>query len=228
MVWTRSKLASKVGHRRAELSGRMMAFHVLVEMVDVDAAREHLKEAQVLVERFGGRRFEPQILTYEAKLLRGCGRRVEGVKICERAMVICREVGTEFVGPRVLGELALDTDDPERRRQALHEGECILRTGVVSHNHFHFFANAMDACLDSGEWDEVDRYAAALEDFTRPEPLPWCDFFIARGRALSAHGRGRGDETTIGKLRRLRDEADRVGLRMALPAIDAALAAWHC
>jgi len=82
----------------------------------------------------------------------------------------------------------------------------------------------MDACLDSGEWDEVDRYADALEDFTRVEPLPWCDFFIARGRALSAYGRGQRDETTMEKLRRLHDEADRVGLMMALPEIDAALA----
>ena len=145
------------------------------------------------------------------------------MKHCERAIIICHETGIGFAGPRALGELALDTDDLARRREALHDGECILRTGVVSHNHFIFFANAMDACLESGDWDEVDRYADALEDFTRPEPLPWCDFFIARGRALSAHGRGQGNETTMAKLRRLRDEADRVGFRMALRAIDAAL-----
>jgi class 3 adenylate cyclase/tetratricopeptide (TPR) repeat protein len=219
------ELALKVDHRRAELLGRMMVLQILTEMIDVDAAKEHLKEAWVLVGRLGARRFEPALLTYEAKLLRACGRRVEAMKLCERAMIICREIGVEFTGPRVLGELALDTDDPERRRQALHESECILRMGVVSHNHFYFFRNAMDACLDSGDWDEVDRYAKALEDFTLPEPLPWCDFFIARGRALSAHGRGEGDETTMEKLRRLRGEADRVGLRMALPAIDAVLAA---
>ena len=114
--------AARVGHRRAELLGRVMAFQILVEMIDVGAAREHLKEAQVLVERLGARRFEPQILNYEAKLLRACGRRDEGLKLCERAMVICREIGVEFVGPRVLGELALDTDDLARRREAAARG----------------------------------------------------------------------------------------------------------
>ena len=34
----------------------------------------------------------------------------------------------------------------------------------------------------------VERYAAALEEYTRSEPLPWADFFVARGRALPLAG----------------------------------------
>jgi hypothetical protein len=82
----------------------------------------------------------------------------------------------------------------------------------------------MDAYLETNEWEEVERYARALEEFTRPEPLPWCDFFIARGRILAAYGCGKREDSTIEELRRLRDQAESVGLRRALPALDAAIA----
>ena len=76
-----------------------------------------------------------------------------------------------------------------------------------------------------GDWDEVERYAAALEEFTRPEPLPWSDFFIARGRALAAFGGGSRDDATIAEIRRLRDQAEKIGCKPALPALEQALAA---
>jgi hypothetical protein len=107
----------------------------------------------------------------------------------------------------------------------LDEGEKILQAGAVSHNHFYFYAEGMEACLESQQWEEVERYATALEEFTRAEPLPWCDFFIARGRTLAAYGRGRRDDSTIQGLRGLRDRAERIGLRIALPALDSALTA---
>ena len=83
----------------------------------------------------------------------------------------------------------------------------------------------MEASLRTEDWDGVERHAAALECFTRHEPVPWTRFFIARGRALAAYGRGQRGRATIGGLRRLRDEADRAGLKAALPALDQALAA---
>ena len=63
----------------------------------------------------------------------------------------------------------------------------------------------------------------ALEDYTRPEPLSWCDFFIVRGRVLAAWGRGRRDAEALAELRRLREEAERTGFIIALPALEAAL-----
>lgn len=81
----------------------------------------------------------------------------------------------------------------------------------------------MDAHLETQKWDEVDRYAAALDEYTRPEPLPWSDFMIRRGRALAAYGRGNCTDSTLETLRQLHDEAERVGLRITLPALEAAL-----
>ena len=111
-----------------------------------------------------------------------------------------------------------------RREGFLEEGEAILRSAAISHNQFWFYRDAIEVSLDIGDWLEVERYAVALEDYTRPEPLPWCDLFIARGRALVAHGRDGRDDATMQELKRLRDEAARIGLKTALPALDAALA----
>ena len=79
--------------------------------------------------------------------------------------------------------------------------------------------------LERQDWKLVERYAEALEDFTSIEPLPRTDFFVARGRALEAFGRGSRDDATMQEIKRLRDEAERVGLRTALSALDKALAA---
>jgi hypothetical protein len=76
----------------------------------------------------------------------------------------------------------------------------------------------------AGDWDGAERSAAALEDFTGSEPLPFSDFYIARARALAAGGGDRSDAAALAvKLERLREEGERLGLRVALPAIEMAI-----
>lgn len=115
------------------------------------------------------------------------------------------------------------TDTPDERQRALAEGESLLQKGCVGQNYFWFYRDAMEVCVNTGDWDAAERYAAALEEYTRPEPLPWSDFFIARGRALAAVGRGQRDDALIAELRALHEEAQRVGFKAAVPAIDDAL-----
>ena len=129
------------------------------------------------------------------------------------------------MGPWILGDLAAMTEDPIERRAALAEGEEILRKGAVGHNHFWFFRYAIDASLSSRDWDGAERYSTALEDYTRPEPLPWADFFVRYGRALAAHGRGsRGQQMTC-RLDDLVGEAERLGIGPALGPLRQALVA---
>ena len=85
----------------------------------------------------------------------------------------------------------------------------------------------MQVALELGKYDEVERHAMALEDYTRPEPLPWADFYIAHGRALAAFGRGRRDAALRAEIQRLRSEGERQGLRIALPELEVALARWQ-
>jgi hypothetical protein len=128
-----------------------------------------------------------------------------------------------FHGAYVLGVVALTTADPGVRRRAMREAEDILRSGCVGHNYFWFYRDAIETCLNAGEWDEAERFAAALESYTREEPLPWSDFYITRARALASVGRGKADERTTAALERLNDQALEVGLKSAFPALDRAL-----
>jgi hypothetical protein len=94
--------------------------------------------------------------------------------------------------------------------------------GLAGKN-FWFFRYAIDASLRSRDWDGTERYSSALEDYMRPEPLPWADFFVRYGRALAAHGRGsRGQQMTF-RLDDLVGEAERLGLGPALGALPQAL-----
>jgi hypothetical protein len=81
----------------------------------------------------------------------------------------------------------------------------------------------MNLCLERKNWDEVDRYAQALENYTSAEPTPWSDFFIGYGRSLAAFGRGNRGDATMRKLQHLLDEAERVGLKIAVPRLKESL-----
>jgi hypothetical protein len=61
--------------------------------------------------------------------------------------------------------------------------------------------------------------------YTRSEPLPFADFYIARARALAACGPGQSDTA---ELERLREEGERLGLRVALPEIVKAIEKTGC
>lgn len=76
----------------------------------------------------------------------------------------------------------------------------------------------------AGAWDEVERHAQALEAYMSAEPLPWCTFYIARGRALAAAGSEPSD-AALAELGRPRVEAKAKGLLVALPALEQAPAA---
>jgi tetratricopeptide (TPR) repeat protein len=176
------------------------------------------------VHRLEARRFEQACRLYLARIALAEGRRSEAVELLEQALDISRRTGIGFHGPQILGTFAHALERPEERRRVLAEGEALIRAGCVGHNQLRFYPDAMQVALDLADHDELERYAGALEDYTRPEPLPWSNFFIARGRALAALGRGRRDAALMAEIRGLRDEGERLGLRIALPAIEAALA----
>jgi class 3 adenylate cyclase len=216
--------AGRVGHFRAQINALQIGSQCLLESGEMARAKELLEQSQPLIQRLGAWRFEPFALVFIAKIMAIQGQYADAIQLLERAVMVSRETGPSFAGPMALGALAAVTCDAEVRQTALAEGERLLAAGCVSHNFFWFYRDAMEAALDTGNWDEVDRYAASLETYTRPEPLPWTDFFIARGRALAALGRGRDDAAHSAALIRLQYEGQRLGLMTALPAIEAALA----
>jgi tetratricopeptide (TPR) repeat protein len=218
-----AKAAAKVGHHRAELNARVAAMFALLVQLKLDQCRQEAHAVGALIDHLGARRFEQARLLYLGRIALAEGRRSEAVGFLEAALDVAQATGMGYHGPTVLGALALVLEKPDERRRALAEGEAILHAGCVGHNQLWFYPDAIQAALALGAFDEVERFALALDNFTLPEPLPWSQFFSARGRALGAFGQGRRDGALMTELERLRDEGNHLGLKIALPAIEAAL-----
>lgn len=215
--------AAKVGHLRAELNARVAACFALSNLGDVEAGRCQTELAQSLIRRLGAWRFEASCLRPLGRSMLAEGLRAEALQILHQAVEVCRKTSMPFEGPRTLGTLALAIEDPKERRPVLAEAEEIIQAGCVGHNPLWFYTDAIEVALELVDYDEAERFAAALEDYASPEPLPWTDFFAARGRVLAAIGRGKEDDAIRSELRRLEDEARRLGLILALPRLEAAL-----
>lgn len=220
-------LARAVGHERAEILAQVGCFISLVAMAEMKQARTHIARAKELAERLGAQRFLARALQFEGRIELWEERPAAALGTFHEAMRISRKTGVHYAGPAILADIARTTDDGEERRAALQEGQHLLEGGCVSASYFEFYIGAIESSLRLGDWNDVDHFAAALEDYTRGEPLPLTDLFIARGRALAAVGRGNRDHETLSRLVRLRDRVAQMRLRTALPALDEAIGAVH-
>jgi tetratricopeptide (TPR) repeat protein len=216
--------AWQVGHPRSELAARIIASFILYDMAELEQAREQVERARELALRLGARRYGVPVLVYTAKILVAEGRVPEACSLLEQAAALSSETGPGYFGARTLSELALVTAEREAQQRTLGEAERLLRRGAISSNSLWYYRNAIEAALLAGDWQEAERLAAALESYNRPEPLPWADLFVVRGRVLATYGRGGREEAALQQLRTARDMAFRLGLKVALPALQEALA----
>ncbi len=218
------ELAARIAHARADTVARTSLITVLCYQADWMPARQVAEQGLELARRLGAPRFEAEILMHLGLIGLGRGDRVTAERTLDDAYALGRHTSLAYVGPWILAALAATTTDAAKRRQALAEGESLLAESSVSHNHLHFRQLAIEVALEDGDRSEALRHCTALADYTRSEPLPWSEFFIARGRALAAWTTGqRGDDERL-TLQRLREEAEAVGLYAALPPLKAALA----
>ena len=220
------EFARKVGADRAELNAHHSAAEILLELGDAASVQRHIDRVDVLIDKLGAKRFMSRARHYRAKALLIEGKREQALALLEHARELSLETSPGYVGPLVCAAIALATTDPGHRADALVEGLRLLNEGAVFHNVIEYHRDAIDALIESGDWAAVEQHAAALDEAMGQEPLPYTDFVAARGRALAAHGRGNRGAKTNDELSRLRDTANHVGMRTALPAIEAALDSW--
>ena len=183
--------ATRVGHLRAQMIAHHAAYLCRHSLTEWPEAWGHAEAALALARQLDARRLEAEALAFGAELHWIAGRRSDALADIGQALSISRETGMAFLGPMILGALAVATDDEAVRNAALAEADELLAAGSVSQNHFLFRRNAIEACLRVRAWDHAERHAAALEDYARREPSAWTGFVVARGRALAAHGRRR-------------------------------------
>jgi len=217
--------AIKTHDLRAEMLALVTGGAFWAATGDLVEGKKWLRRGLSITHRLGSRLFEGEYHYLLGRIVIQQGDRKEACRLTRAAIDILRESesGMTFGGPIAFGVLALALEESDQRHKALAEAEAQLNAGSVGHNYLIFYEDAMEVSLQMHEWAEVDRYALALEDYTSAEPLPRCDYFIARGRALAAHGRGRRDKEMTDELQRLQSEARRVGLHFAIPALEVAL-----
>jgi tetratricopeptide (TPR) repeat protein len=216
--------AERVGHRRAAMIGCHIVLLAAMTQGELGMTRRYAEKAIELSRQLGARRFEAEGLWFLAELQRVDGQRKDALVIMRQGVEISRATGMAYLGPALLGGLARITMDAEERRAALAEGEQLLAAGSISHNHIWFYQQAIEAALEQYAWTEAARYARALADYTRSEPLPYVDCIVARANALAAFGRGQPDRTLVDELRAVRAKAEGFGWRSILPELDATLA----
>jgi class 3 adenylate cyclase/tetratricopeptide (TPR) repeat protein len=221
------ELAMRASQPRAEIMAR-----TLVHWVDglirncLDEPERESATVLALTRSLGARRFEAQILGLRAMLALRRGDRPAARELAEAALAVCRQHGMGHIGPWVHGVCALIETDRALRLRWLEEGERQLANGSVSHNHMQLPELAIDALLEIGEWDGVARQCERIRAYTAEEPLPFCEFVIARGTALARCGRGERSEALRATLLRLRQQAQEAELNSFLPGVDRALERW--
>ena len=217
-------LAQRASQPRAEMMARsLVAWLDGVVRDRRDEAEEQAELAQRLVRTLGAKRFESQLLGVSALIALRRGQRQRAQELADTGLEVCREHGMGHRGPWLYGVRALAEPDPLVRRHFLEEGERLLALGCVSHNHIQLRELAIDACLEMGDWDAVERSCERIRNYTAAEPLAMCEFTIARGMALARIGRGERGADLRAALTELREVATRAELNSALPAIEAAL-----
>ena len=217
------EMAAKAGQPRAAIIALNASTIILIDRHDFTMAEEHARTALELAERIGARRFLPVSNNTLARVRLHAGDRAGALDLLETGLAICRETGIAFVGPWMLGAIALATDDPKRREEALREAQAILDRGCVGHNYLRFYRDAIEVSLAMKDWDRADHYATALDKYFRDEPVPWASFIIEQCHAVAELGRGRGTTALLAQIERLREETARLGMRRDLALLEAAL-----
>lgn len=216
-------LTMKLGQARGELISRSTSSWILLDQCEFGLAEDDARKGLQAVEAVGARRFIPLFLDVIARIRLQAGDRAGALDLLDESWEVSRDTGVSFAGPVVLGALALATADPESRLEALRQGDAILGEGSASHNHSRFYRDAIEVCLREQLWDLVDNYATAMEHYFGARSSPWSNFFIARGRALAAAGRGDLGRAEMAQVRRLRDTARSHGILASLPCLEEAL-----
>lgn len=218
-------IAHKVGNRRAETFARMTAGWALVASGELQRAHEEVQTGLELARSLGSSRFETFLRESEARLAWLNGDHADAErKMRAIAEDVERHQLQNFIGPWVMGTLALFAGDAATRKRALLKGASYLTRDCLAHNSFRFYLNAAEVALLDGDAVSAGFYAEQLEASAASEPCTWIGHHVAMIRAYT-EWTGSPNEEVRERFTVLRADAQRYGFTEAAPRLARAMLA---
>jgi class 3 adenylate cyclase/tetratricopeptide (TPR) repeat protein len=214
--------AVSVGHLRAEMNALEGICNVALNTGDVEMLGTYAERGSAIAGQLQSHAWDAYYLSLSAVAHYLGGDYSRAGEIAQAAVGL-GDSSRAFTGGWTLGALAMVAEVPETRANALREGDLLLAQGVNGEAHLHFIRYAMLACLGAGMWDELERYAEAMDVFTQAEPLPWADFAIAQSRVLAKVGRGERSDFITRELARLISVATNFGYTASFDSLETAI-----
>ncbi|KQW87910.1 hypothetical protein ASC94_25805 [Massilia sp. Root418] len=218
-------IARKVGNRRAETFARMTAGWALVADGLLDQASEEVESGLELARSLGSSRFETFLMESQARItwLRG-DRALAERQILVAAQQMERLHLHNFIGPWVLGTLALFSQDAAVRKRALLQGAAHLTRDCLAHNAYRFHLSAAEVSLLDGDTVAAEFYAGQLAAYAAQEPCSWIEHHTALIHAYAEWLRA-PSETLRARLALLHAQSAQYGYTHAAPRLHLALQA---
>jgi class 3 adenylate cyclase/tetratricopeptide (TPR) repeat protein len=209
------EVARAISHKRAEIIALNALVMIARERGDISSIFDYTESGQALTKELGSPRFQAMVL-----LCRSWAYLIEGsndkARECLHAALDLAKDAMIFIGPWIMGGLALAAESPRERKLWIERGLEILQRGAVSHNYFFFHSDVINACLNDADWNGMELHADMLARYTADEPLPWSNFMVERARwAIRTKGKGSDQEMqSAGK--RLLKQGREMGLKRSL------------
>lgn len=216
-------IARKVGNRRAETFSRMTAGWALLAGGQLADATREVGAGLELARSMGSSRFEPFLMESEARIawLRG-DRALAEQQILAVVEQVERQQLQGFIGPWMLGTLALFSRDAAVRKKALLKGAAYLTRDCLAHNGYRFYATAAEVAMLDGDLVAAEFYADQLAGYAALEPCSWVEHHVQMIRQFSRWLTDPDDKVRVA-LRGLRAQADEHGYTQTMPRLREAL-----
>ena len=180
-----AEIAHRVGNRRAEIVSRLTAGWLYLSLDRAPQALDQFNTGLEIARALGAARFEPFLMEGVSRGLLLTGEPDAALDTIRDAWArVERQSLHRFIGPWVLGTLAMMVPGERERRQAIEQGLAIVAQGCVAHNVYRFCVAAAEAHIGARDAASASALADRLEAFTKAEPCPWADHHI---RLIRAH-----------------------------------------
>ena len=185
------RLALQTKHLRAETIACYCARYE-AEAGNHAEANRLLRRAIEICRQIGSRLLEGAYLYSLARSQYYAGKREQARATALEAISCLQSVpaGRTFRVASAYSTLALVTEDPEERDEALAAAETILVEGCLGHNYFDSFEDSISACINANDWDRAEHYAGRLEEYNRHQPSERARLVVAWARLLGRVERG--------------------------------------